>query len=287
MNGEIYRHLVLATYGNAMLCSRQPSGNFSEHIAFKFSEFVKFVHLDMTGKTQTEQTYAADPNDWLQKLRNDGCIGLRVSQQPINDPNISDRHSAAFAGGGGQWMIETVFGGHSDFWASRNAIGDEDHPDEKIWHVTYGRVLQHRGPKQAAAARTTSKSIRALTKDLDGVLGDAQKFAQGHDLGEFATSFQKARATLASHAEPDLQGIAPLAFLTIEAARLLAAAQASYVFGGMGSWNDIGFDQNEQQSQDGYERISDDLFDVVNQSLVAAANASFPTPEKKSWQFWK
>lgn len=59
--------------------------------------------------------------------------------------------------------------------------------------------------------------------------------------------------------------------MPLEAKQLLAAAQAAWVFGGMGSWNDLGFDGNDQQE---YNELSDKLFSLLNQAVSNATNAA-------------
>jgi hypothetical protein len=51
---------------------------------------------------------------------------------------------------------------------------------------------------------------------------------------------------------------------------LISPAQAAWVFGGMGSWNDQGFDG---QTQDRYERLSENLYKLLNRVIVTAANS--------------
>jgi hypothetical protein len=51
-------------------------------------------------------------------------------------------------------------------------------------------------------------------------------------------------------------------------------AQAAWVFGGMGSWNDLGFAENDLQRQ--YEQITRELFTAVLQACVSAANIDLP-----------
>ncbi len=48
-------------------------------------------------------------------------------------------------------------------------------------------------------------------------------------------------------------------------------AQKAWVFGGMGSWNDLWF---EGEAQGEYDRVSDRLFQTVNEAIRAAANTS-------------
>ena len=53
---------------------------------------------------------------------------------------------------------------------------------------------------------------------------------------------------------------------------LLDACQSAWVFGGMGSWNDLGFEGPEQTE---YDRVSERLFTALNETIQSAANASF------------
>ena len=59
----------------------------------------------------------------------------------------------------------------------------------------------------------------------------------------------------------------------LRAQRLLAAAESAWVFGAMGSWNDIGFADAAVQKE--YDAISDKVYDLVVQSAVTAVNTSF------------
>jgi hypothetical protein len=52
---------------------------------------------------------------------------------------------------------------------------------------------------------------------------------------------------------------------------LLEACQTAWVFGGMGSWNDLWF---EGEDQGIYERVSERLFEAVNAGIEQAATSS-------------
>jgi len=67
------------------------------------------------------------------------------------------------------------------------------------------------------------------------------------------------------------QDLAPTGFLSEEAAVLLDACQTAWVFGGMGSWNDLWF---EGEDQGIYERVSERLFEAVNAGIEQAATSS-------------
>src|SRR5258706_16035148 len=46
------------------------------------------------------------------------------------------------------------------------------------------------------------------------------------------------------------------------------AAMSAWVFGGMGLWNDLGFDGADGQE---YERVSETLFTIINEAIEIAA----------------
>ncbi|MFQ3631749.1 hypothetical protein [Roseiflexus sp.] len=78
------------------------------------------------------------------------------------------------------------------------------------------------------------------------------------------------RVRLNAPDEPDMYGVALKGQLSLEDSRLCAAAQESRVFGGMDSWNDLPFYGEEE-----YETISDNLYRLINPSLMATANSTF------------
>jgi hypothetical protein len=67
------------------------------------------------------------------------------------------------------------------------------------------------------------------------------------------------------------KALCPDGSLSDLAASMLKAAQAAWVFGGMGSWNDMGFDGDVQME---YGRLSDSLFNLLNEAIEAAATSS-------------
>jgi hypothetical protein len=66
----------------------------------------------------------------------------------------------------------------------------------------------------------------------------------------------------------------PSAGYEVIARRALAMATRSWVFGGMGSWNDVGFYDADTQAE--YRRVSEHLFQAVVDTIRDATN-SFQT----------
>lgn len=239
---------------------------------FKFCKRVRFVSLSGDPKSPEETPFADDPVAWLSLLRRAGTSGLRLHQLARNHPLVSDRMSAAFAGGGGRWIVEARHGQQSDLWEAKWVVGDQRDPERKIWDVAYYRVDKDRAPLPIAV----DDSLATLKSQLDDALTEIEAFAMRQQgLENFAEVFCDAKAALAS--DPSSAGsfhsdIAAGADFPMEAPQLLAAAEAAWVFGGMGSWNDIVL-----QGQDGvdYERVSEALFAAVNRAILGAVNASY------------
>lgn len=278
MQGTIFQILVLVTHGNMVLSGQAVADFYPQHDAFKFDEFVKFVDLERVGNTWNEKLFAENPADWLAKLKNQRCTGLRVERLSTDKKDSSDRVSVAFVGGGGRWLIEAVCPEGSDYWEARWEVGNQQHPEQKIWQVTYGRIARNQRSRPAKAP-----SVDSLSAELGQTLQDAITFSQKHKLDWFGKAFESGYSALKAESEPELSGIAPKGQLPLAASRLVAASQAAWVFGGMGSWNDLAFDGDDQRQ---YEGISDNLFRLVNSSLVTAANLSFPEEQRSRWKFW-
>ena len=69
----------------------------------------------------------------------------------------------------------------------------------------------------------------------------------------------------------------PAEVCSIEANAILDACQSCWVFAGMGSWNDMGFDGDDQKI---YEEVSERLFQSATGAIVAATNSTFAGGEK-------
>ncbi|MBI1827451.1 MAG: hypothetical protein HY287_05240 [Planctomycetes bacterium] len=115
-----------------------------------------------------------------------------------------------------------------------------------------------------------------VSTQLLDTLTQIESFARRHDLEYFADRFAQARACLS--AQDPLTAVfhrdlAPGGALTLRGARLLACSQAAWVFGGMGSWNDLGFDGPEQSE---YLQVTNRLYDLINRAISAGANSTAP-----------
>jgi hypothetical protein len=269
LQGTIAQAAALAIFGNDILRGYSRENFWPASTVFKFCKAVRFVALSGEATRPKESPFAEDPMQWITRLRDEGTTRLHIHAVAHNDPGISDRMSVGFVGGGGRWLIETQQARASDVWQSRWQVENKDDPDQKIWDVAYFRIDQGR---QHIPLQT--KNLTALRQDLMMVLSGIEAFAARQKLEHFAGTFRKATDLLSSDhplSETYHSDLAPTPAMPLEAKQLLGAVQAAWVFGGMGSWNDLGFDRDDQRE---YDALSGELFLLINQTLCSAINTT-------------
>lgn len=266
MQGSIAQTLSLAAHGNAYLSGTLESDYFPHHQTFAFCQYVKFVDLQESGEAMIEEAFASDPESWFEKLKDAGIRQFRIRYIASHDAGMSDRLSVGYPGGGGRWLIETVMAQHSDFWEAHWEAPDT--PDGK-WQVTYARVL-----KDADMPEPRMPPPETVQKKLRDAFMSAGKFAKANGLEEFAAAF-----TRGVNALKDVRWerqIYPPEYAPLIYQQLLTAVIEGWVFGGEGSWNDVRVDDDEIRQA--YDRLSDQLFNVMNLALLVVAN---PWPRPK------
>lgn len=261
MQGILAQQIALTTYGNAYL-SGVPGVDwkvfFPSNSTFSFCEYVRFVDRGAGEAGAEDAPYAAEPVAWFEKLSRNGVSRLRLACGLLPGEQYP------------RWFNEAVTPKGSDIWDARWEIGDQSHPDQKIWRVTYARVEKDQPPVQLPPVNPTD-----LIRRFAASLMESGDLARRHGMDWFAKAFDNGRAAL--DGKPiDAVGydLAPDAILTPDARRLLAAVQASWVFGGMGSWNDVGFEGADREI---YLRSSQELYRALNEAVIVAANVCSPS----------
>lgn len=268
MQAPIAQAVALTLAGNRFLRGGDVGAFWPEASVFRYCKRVAFVTLSGPDQAPVAEPHADHPLAWLKKVQAEGVSALRLLYVPSHGTQ-RDRETVGLAGGGGRRFVATARDDKADLWEARWAVGDRKDPAQKIWTVTYGRVatgfdLTEETPREPAAVRA----------ELAATLIAIAKFAEAQQLDNFAGSFRTATERLASPA--------PLAggwFETFDdnegpdlaARQLLGAAEAAWVFGAMGSWNDLSF---QGEIGETYNDLSNRLFALVNEATVAAANAS-------------
>ena len=268
MNGEIALFVALTCHGNAFLSGQKIGAFFPNNSTCIFCDRIKFVILEKRFlRKPREKEVAPSPDEWFFFLNSLGARGIRLSRTPQNPR--TDRESAGFVGGGGTWAMEVLFPeNRSEYWMGRWEGSNQNAPDKRIWRVTYARV----------SCGVTSKhkpySLPEITARMTNALREIRAFSEKHHCSEFTKCFSDALHTIESvdqYVSGYHKDLAPDGFLSATALALLHACQHAWVFGCMGSWNDMSFNKDEQKE---YDRVSENLFQIVNKAILAAANST-------------
>jgi hypothetical protein len=139
-------------------------------------------------------------------------------------------------------------------------------PAPRPWYITY-RESPTPTPTQPQRP-VLDATRRALIEAVDIAI----EFARGNEMHPWDAVLAQARELdRAEQPQPSsYPDMAPAGMLSLERRRLLAIATGAHVFGGMGTWNDITF--NDHQTQRTYQEVSDRLFAAVMRGLSASVN---------------
>ncbi len=266
MKGEVAQLVALCLRTNAYIGGQKNSPKFAAHSTAKFCRVVEFSYLKkrFLSRKMKRVIMSTDADDWRLKLSNAGlqyCYLSVVNRQDYlrQAEPLDDWRTSAFAGGGSVWVLTTVFDGAKTvswvpIWKHTGA--------EMPWNVTYQGFNE--------IFTDDAQSIDNATSQLEQALIEIRDFALGLKIPRWPNSFARALAQLAGEpADTHHPDLVPDGLLTPAAENLALACQAAWVFGGMGSWNDI-YETGDPR----YSAVSSALFDAVNQGLVSATNSS-------------
>jgi hypothetical protein len=267
MVGTLSQLVTLVSYGNAYLRGRE-IGSLSSNSEFQFCNTVEFLFPKPAGSWFGKELLVGSPLKWLETLKDRKCTRLKLSHFPTPNPEAPDHMLAAFVGGGGQSLIEAAFDSNSDYWAGKWEVTNQKAPDRKIWRVTYNVVA-----KNSKSTSNAAIDLQGLRNRLEKTLLEIRDFAQKHKVDNFAAIFQNGIDCLNSASVTEKsyhKDLVPDGWYSLEAEQLLTAASNAWVFGGMGSWNDLGFEGADNKI---YENLSAKLYSTINESIVAAVNS--------------
>ena len=269
MNGQIAQAVALVCHGNAVLRGMHSPPFWPTNSTAQFCDRISFGRFvrKWLGGWRTE-TVASTPDEWFVQMRQNKTPSLFLSHSPSSDSRFGDRITSAFVGGGGSWLIEAVGpDSRAHLWAARWSVWNKKAPERRIWRVEYGII----GESKLSRLQPPLEDIQ---RELTGALEEIRDFALEQKLDNFTDCFDRALEALRSEGSKRFgyhKDLAPEGAMSSRAASCLDACQSAWVFGGMGSWNDLGF---EGAIQGRYQQVSDRLFNVLNAAIVAASNDS-------------
>lgn len=272
MTGIVAQLIALAAHGNNYLKKDiLPEEFYPSNSTFQFCNRVDFreFHKPLFSLKAKEVIVAENPVKWFERLKNDKCKSLRLYFQYSKDEAIAkDYKLAGLVGGGGTWLIEAVYEGYSNYWANRWEVTNRDAADNRIWTVNYAVTAK----KQITHNLQIEPAI--VKEKLRKTLNDIADFAFKHDLGSWGEQFEHAQSALDENNPTTNQyhkDMIPPENYSLTARQVLSAAGAAWVFGGMGSWNDLSFESKEDNKL--YDKLSEQLYSNVVEAFIASVNS--------------
>lgn len=268
MQTNILRSLALVAIGNAALRGKDVSAFWPGAALLQYYKQIEFL---LALGNETYAPVAADPVMWFEKLRELGCRGLRLHTAPMQQRDgiglQSERMLVGMVGGGPRWLIEVLMPSRTEIWEGFDRLGDRNDPEQRIWLSAY-LMIGETEPQDDA-----DRDVASATQDARAALTEIEAFAREIAAAPFDADFAGALSVLngAASTYPTLDFL-DLTDLEADARKLLAASAQAWVFGAMGSWNDLGV---AEQHRDRYDQTSEKLFQALQRAVIAVANSSY------------
>ena len=264
MTGILAQIIAITSFGNEYLKSGNLTNFFPQNSTFQHCDFVDFREMRKKNifTSKKEFIVSKNPIEWYEYLKSKNCLKLRLFYQTVKQ---DDHKMAGFVGGGGNWFIETIFNNNSDLWISR--WNHDKNLTEKPWQVTYGKAYENR------PIINQQLDLTKIRNSLKNSLEKITEFAFKETTENWGNIFEKAKNTLENeNPESDFYHNDLICWnnYDLENRQLLMSASKAFVFGGMGSWNDMWFEKEETNEM--YNKLSSELYDLMMKSITCAIN---------------
>jgi hypothetical protein len=264
VNGSLAQYIALALHGSAWLTHRgTPPPLEIDNTTFEYVSRVRFAPL------------LGDPVDgvdgWLERLANAGAemIGLYLHVGEGEDLT-RERERAGFVDNSKKIGLWVSTGDGAQLWR----------PDWRTWsHDPLGNPTRNSRPwyvmyrESQTSAQLPRPALAPARQALLEAIDDAVRFAGDQETPPPLTAMLVNARELDTAERPQppfYPDMAAAGVLSAEGERLLAMAAGAFVFGGMATWNDIGF--SDPQTQRTYDEVSDRLYAAVLLGLLASVN---------------
>ena len=272
MSGALLQLISLTAYGNDYLTNLEFSSPFNQaNTAFQFCATVDFRVFEKKpfSSKQREVVIANDTISWFKQLKENRCQRLRLYLEYTKPEHfLKDHKLASLVDGGKSWLIEAVYDDYSDYWSSQWNITKKGATDKNIWAVSYFKTSSSH---QISNLQIDNDKVK---KELEQTLIEITEFSLANKMENWANIFTKAKLTLNSptpESSYHSKDLIPLENYALIAKQLIFSANAAWVFGGMGSWNDLGFDSSQKNQT--YDRLTKELHENISTAIIAGINS--------------
>lgn len=264
MNIELAQTIALIAYGNEYLSSpRRVSRELvSSHSTFQCVFDVSFQKRETLNPLFGEsEILAKNTRDWFSRLETDGIRYLKLDL--LNLQHLPPPCATSLFTAGGAWVIQTDQG---KCWQSNWSFVCPGSRQARLWKVEY---WEH----DNTPVVRDFPDIETAYRDLENALVDAQAFSERRKFG-WEKWFRKALQLLHDPTPvlPFYADLLPSTVRNIKVRQLLAGALQAWVFGGLGSWNDVYITDSSLEKE--YQQISKSLYGSVIQSVGSVTNST-------------
>jgi hypothetical protein len=273
MVADLAEAISLVSYGNAYLSGLLADAPdfLAENSSFQYMAAVEFRRLVRTAapwysriRGKYENVTASDlvqsPPEWLRDLKARNCKKLYLQRGRQKHGPLEAHVAVAFAGFS-DWWIYVEGERDQEQWGGR--LGKAEHPNgRRIWINRYfgGEA------KRIQVTYNLNASSTHLQSALEDTLEVAEKIKYFDDWFRYALSqLGSIKPTPKFH--PDML---PTVGYSLLARQVAFAASSAWVFGGMGSWNDVIVDPAFKER---YDTVTRQLYDSVLQALIDSVNS--------------
>ena len=264
MNVELAQMIALIAYGNGYLSSERresrellPSHSTFQHV-FNIS-FQKWETVDSIPRSSG--ILAKNTRGWFSQLETDRNRYLKLDL--LNLQHLPPPYATSLFTAGGAWVIQTDQG---KCWQPKWSFLQQKSRQTRMWNVEYWE-------RDNIPVIGDFPDIQNAYQDLENCLVEAKDFSMRRKFG-WEKCFEKALLLLDNRSPvlPFYADLLPSTFMNIKVRQLLAGALQAWVFGGLGSWNDMHITDSSLENE--YQQIPKSLYASVIQIVGAVTNST-------------
>lgn len=262
---QLERILSLIIYMNANLKGTPLSFN-EIHSGMKVASYHLFKGKNMQLFSAFDPILiAVHPEQWMDYLNRRNVSHLQLRYYPFSnhkDPLVEKYFSKL----GDQWILEAIHDSKKDiyFYCEYGL----QNPPSRLLGCKLFQILQDL-PNSSLEERSLGEIQIKFQKILQQLIEFANSFERSR---HWATYFRNLLNQLNGPVSEEIESLFPATSITVKARQVLVTALNSQVFGGMGSWNDQHF--GDQQGQ--YEDLSNQLFHIIQLAIMTSINQMIP-----------
>lgn len=251
MNGELYQIARITNYVNYSL----KNNIVPEFKHGPYEGAIDFVLDHKKSPSDTENETICGVEEWVRSLLKKGLRRAVLYLSVSDNPGF-----AGFSNAGSKCMITEFGDGMSASWYPRWEFDNV----KTMWNVQYFQL-------SCGPAPDDPRLFGNNMEEFKDVLQKIEIFANEIKFKNFAEIFRASYDYLANEDEPEGADFMKKDFpgISNEALKMLMAASRADVFGGMGSWNDVGYEEDKDEE---YHRLSGILYAQIQKAVMFAVN---------------